>query len=923
MKQIAFAMCAVFFGQICLAQDSIQLAGAWRFRLDAADAGINSHWFSQDLSDKIELPGSLPQRHIGDAPSAQTRWTARIGMSMIHSPQYQPYQEAGHYQSPFWLTPPTYYVGAAWYQRDITIPPAWADRRVTLFLERPHWETQVWLDDHALGMQNSLGTPHSYDLTQFAAPGNHRLTIRVDNTIKIPVGADAHSVSDQTQGNWNGLVGKIELRSSDKVWISDAQVYPNTKAGRIRMKLAIGNRTGATGSGTVSVGAESYPVTWSADGGATEIDYALPADAKPWDEFSPNMQQLEVRLKSDDGRHADQKDVTFGLRDLATKGTQFTLNGRPIFLRGTLECCIFPQTGYPPTDIASWKRIMTIARSFGLNHLRFHSWCPPEAAFEAADDMGFYLSVECSCWAQFGGASVDDWVTAEGQRMLKAYGNHPSFMFMVPSNEPNRQDPGGFLNGLIAAWAKQDSRHLYTAGSGWPSVANNQYRVASPPRLQGSHELTKPPQTSSDYTDFITANSVPVVSHEIGQWCAYPDFTEIPKFNGVMQAGNLAIFQGILNKSGMGDQAHDFTMATGKLQAMLYKEEIEEALRTPGMGGFQLLDLHDFPGQGTAPVGVLDAFWDEKGYISAQQYHRFCGPTVPLARMKTRVFTSDQTLNADIEVAHFGPDFSGKIPVSWRIRDTSGKAVIEGTLPAATITSGTQTQLGAVSARLESFKTAAKLDLEVTVGDFSNDWDFWVYPPAPASPPVVADTVHVTEKWDADAKAFVSGGGRLLLLPDPKSIAGDTVGAFEPIFWNRVTFPPRPGQIHAVGLLCDVTGATLAEFPTDSYQNWQWWDLLQNSKPMILDSLPKQLKPAVQVIDDWNVCRKLGLVVEGRVGKGRLIICSIDLAKDLQSRPVARQLRGDLIDYAAGNAFNPQTDLTAEQVDSLLVKPAP
>ena len=149
----------------------------------------------------------------------------------------------------------------------------------------------------------------------------------------------------------------------------------------------------------------------------------------------------------------------------------------------------------------------------------------------------------------------------------------------------------------------------------------------------------KPPETMTDYRDFVEQHkNAPVVSHEIGQWCVYPNLDEMTKYTGLLKARNFEIFQDQLERNGMLNQAHDFLMASGKLQALLYKEDIESALRTPGFGGFQLLDLHDFPGQGTALVGVLDPFWDSKGYITAEQYRRFAGPIVPLARLERRIF---------------------------------------------------------------------------------------------------------------------------------------------------------------------------------------------------------------------------------------------------------------------------------------------
>ena len=109
---------------------------------------------------------------------------------------------------------------------------------------------------------------------------------------------------------------------------------------------------------------------------------------------------------------------------------------------------------------------------------------------------------------------------------------------------------------------------------------------------------------------------MPAVVHEMGQWCVYPNFDEVRKYTGPLKPKNFDIFHDSLAEHGMLDQWRDFLRASGKLQALCYKEEIEAALRTPGIGGFELLDLHDFPGQGTALVGVLDPFWESKGYIT-------------------------------------------------------------------------------------------------------------------------------------------------------------------------------------------------------------------------------------------------------------------------------------------------------------------
>src|SRR5690606_24081455 len=152
----------------------------------------------------------------------ETKWTGDIrDGSWFTDPLYEPYRQPGNIKVPFWLQPERHYVRAAWYQRDIHVPRDWAGKRVVLSLTRPHWESRVWVDDREVGSDDSLATPHVYDLTAASSPGEHTLTVRVDNRMRVDVGQDAHSVSDQTQTNWNGVIGAITLSTTDVVRIDD------------------------------------------------------------------------------------------------------------------------------------------------------------------------------------------------------------------------------------------------------------------------------------------------------------------------------------------------------------------------------------------------------------------------------------------------------------------------------------------------------------------------------------------------------------------------------------------------------------------------------------------------------------------------------------------------------------------------------
>lgn len=915
--------------------NELDLAGEWEFELDPLDRGLAEGWWRRRLAGRIRLPGSLQAQGYGDDVSVNTRWTGQIrGGAWHEDPKYKPYQPEGGLRFPFWLQPEKHYAGAAWYRRRVHIPQEWAGKRVLLRLERVHWESRVWIDGAAAGVCDSLATPHEHELTPHASPGEHTLTVRVDNRMIVDVGEDAHGVSDHTQTNWNGIIGSLTLCARDLVSIDDVQVYPDVPARRAAVRLRIRNASEARAEGELVLSASAYNspaphrpgparTSFTIDGECAELEllYELGDGAQLWDEFHPALYRLEVSLTARAGgkAYADKRTVTFGLREFKTDGTQFAVNGRKTFLRGTLECAIFPHTGYPPTDVAPWRRILKIVKAHGLNHVRFHSWCPPEAAFTAADEEGVYLQVECGLWARFGdGRGVEEWLEREAERIVRAYGNHPSFVMMAHGNEPHG-DHKAYLARWVKEWRAKDPRRLYTSAAGWPVLPENDYHSTFEPRIQRWGEELRsrinalPPATTADYRDWVERYDRPIVSHEIGQWCAYPNFAEIGKYTGFLKAKNFELFRESLAAHHMADQATDFLMASGKLQALCYKEEIESALRTPGFGGFQLLDLHDFPGQGTALVGVLDAFWEPKGYITAGEFRRFCNSTVLLARMERRVFTPSAPFQASVEIAHFGPEPLRDAAAIWRLLDETGKCVRMGRLGFFDIPIGNGIPLGEVAIDWAGLPAARRYRFEVHLEGhpISNDWDVWLFPDRLSLQP--PEDVLVASSFDGPVLERLGAGGKVLLLLDPARVVTASRIGFSPVFWNTVW---TEGQApHTLGILCDPGHPALRHFPTSFHADWQWWELLHGAAAMELEAMPPGLRPIVQPIDTWFRNLRLALLFEARVGKGKLLVSSMDLCTELEKRPAARQMRYSLLQYMASDAFDP-----AVQVDPDLVR---
>jgi hypothetical protein len=929
------------------ARQTMSLAGTWRFALDPDDVGVAQEWFAKDLDDTVDLPGTTDDNHKGIR--RDERRDDRL--------------------SRVW-----YWKGPAWYQREVTIPDAWKGRRVTLFLERTK-HTRVWVDRVFCGWEDTLSAPQVFDVTRAMTPGKHAITVVVDNAKLPPVGP-AHAVDERTQTNWNGIIGRMELCATDPVWLEDVQVYPTAAKKQARVRVVVGNITDEAASGQLTVRCEStnvaQPSTFKtqsikvkADGRETVVEFTCtPGENVPlWSEFQPALLRLDLSLEATAGGqpYHDRRSVTFGMRDFTRERNRLTINGNGVFLRGRTDCCFYPLTGYPPMDKAGWRRVLAVVKAWGFNHVRFHSWCPPEAAFEAADELGVYFqaevpnkrsafkapeSEEAAYWnidrREVEGTetkvSLYEYARREGELIFKHFGNHPSFVMFTLGNELGRRQ--GMFD-MVTHFREIDPRRLHAQGSNnvhWnPHLADGDdfwvtARTGKTLPLRGSfstldypnpHIEHRPPSTMVDYSESVAGIPVPVISHETGQFQVYPDYRDIPKFTGVVKARNYEVFRERLEEAGMLDQAHDFVRASGALAAICYREDIEAALRTPGLAGFQLLDLQDFPGQGTALVGMLNVFMESKGIIEPEHWRRFCCETVPLLRMRKYTWTTDETFIGRVQIAHYGPADLTDARITWTVADSDGKECAGGVLDSLTIEQGKVFEVDMFSLPLRDMAAPQRLSLSIAIEGtpYRNRYPIWVYPPKVDTR--VPDGVLVTHRFgSAETQEHLAAGGKVLLLPELDQLPHSVKGGFQTEFWSpmfaaaaeRRGAEVPPGTL---GIFCDPDAPALAAFPTESHGNWQWWHLVKNSRPIVLDDTPDDYRPTVQVIDNFVRNHKLGLIAETKVGKGRMLICAIDLLGH-QEEPAARQLLYSLLRYLDSAACATKAELNTDLLKKLL-----
>jgi hypothetical protein len=905
------------------AGDALDLSGRWRFALDREDQGVAGRWYERRLEGTIQLPGILNAQGYGDEIGVHTPWVLSLyDKNWFLREGYQAYAAPGRVKVPFLSQPPRHYLGAAWYQREVEVPRAWHGKRVVLHMERPRWGSTAWVDGREVGTKRSLVAEHDYDVGMLA-PGRHRISVRVDSRLLMNYRPDAHSVSDSLGMSWNGIVGGIALRATPPVYIDDAQLYPRVEDRSVLVRLRIGNALGRAGSGFVSANGKRFPAAWSEDGGSLEFRVQYPRTAQAWDEWHPVLQKLRLKLSSAAG--TESRELSFGFVQVGTRGSDILVNGRPVFMRGTHHGGDFPLTGYPPTDLAYWKKIFRINKAWGINHIRFHSFTPPEAAFQAADEVGIYLQPEPGMWNEVSpGTPMEAMLYEETDRLVRAYGNHPSFLMLSPSNEPKGKWKEAF-DKWIAHYRAADPRRIYSNGTGHtePSVAGLEQGTdyLAMQRIGPKPLRNKTGWFGRDYSASLEGITVPVLSHELGQWVAYPDFSVIDKFTGYLRPGNYEIFRDSARAHGVLDQNRAFALASGRYQVLCYKEEIEAVMRTRGMSGYQLLDLHDYLGQGTALVGVLDTFWESKGYATPEEFRRFNGETVPLARLERRVLEAGEALDVPVEIAHYGQQpLAGAAPY-WKLEDAAGRTVLEGRFASREIPIGKNTPLGRIElgpGQLAGLPAPGQYKLVVGLAGtrIANDWNFWLYPAADAAPGAGAGAgVLVTRSW-VHAEQRLATGGAVLYLPRKADLDWSSPPLADvPVFWNRLM---NPGWSRMLGLWIDRGHPALAGFPTADHFDWQWAELAAGARAMNLDRLPRGLRPIVQPIDDWNRNYKLGALFEARVGQGRLMVSSLDLDSRLDERPAARQLRKSVLDYMSGPGFRPAAELAPEEMRALL-----
>ena len=878
------------FSVISFSQNIIDLSGKWTVLLD------------QDKAGKIiSLPGSLAEAGYGQKTTG----------------------------SDFGILTPTYkYIGKAWYQREINIPKSWKNKSIEIFLERVLWESRVFIDGKEVSVQDALGTPHLHMIGKLN-PGKHLLTIRVDNDMIHNIGDKGHAYGDYTQSIWNGIVGKMEIKAKDPVHFTAVRTFSDIENDQLKVALKIQSESTSKAKiniEIINVKTGEKKIVKSVKQkiikgvNSKEILIDLNGALKKWNEFDPTVYTLKASISS--GKSNDQIETEFGFLKISHDKHNVLINDHPVFLRGNLDCIHFPLTGYPSTKIEDWIRIFKIYKSYGLNHVRYHSWCPPEAAFKAANRVGIYMQAEASIWIDWWMSEPqerpemdtkgypkglgkdperDQFVIAEMNRVVDFYGNNPSFTMFCIGNELGNSD-FDVMSKWVGNLKKKDPRRLYAISTARKITSVDDYSATHYIKDIGRTRGLNGARTDWDFEKVYSQMDIPIIAHEIGQWPVYPSWKEIDKYKGVLKARNFEEFRETARKNGIEDQDEDFRKASGALNQNMYKYEIESFLRTESCAGIQLLSMQDYQGQGEALIGWLDAFWDSKGITSPVKFIEHFDETVPLLRMEKFVWENDEVFTAKAQISHYGQTALKNGKILMQITSEDGKILKSENRDFETMPIGSLKDVGNISMNLKNIKKAQRLtiSLKVTGTRFKNEWNIWVFPkelPAKKDKDLI-----ITNEINDETLFALNNGKKVLLLANNLGTEENSVNVdYYPLYWS-LTFFPGQGKT-SIGMLLKDKHPAFNDFPTSFHSDWQWEKFGRNTKAFILNDLPKTYKPIAQIVDDFHRNNKEGAIFEFKVGKGKLLVCGYDINN--KDNPVARQLKFSLLNYMDSTEFKP------------------
>ena len=893
------------------------LNGGWSFKLDPDDKGLQERWYedNQIISDKIEVPGSWQGQGFGGMEK-NIVWDFRLETRTFRAT----------------------YTGTGWYGVRFEIPDDWEGMRLWANFGGVHPSAEVWLNGVRLGENNLPFVPFAFEITGVVrSDDDNLLVVRVHEENRIL------GLAYSWQGNWSGLYRGVELTATGENFLQGFSVYPNIESEKLQIKTGIGGDHPLDGGLSLRVSAQlingdTTPVSTKVEisGESVEFDLPLPSP-RLWSPDSPNLYRVDAVLTGND-KVLDALSERVGFVQLSTEGKHFLINGEPYYMRGSGDFISNPETGSPDTNRDRWRKKLSALREYGYNYVRCQSYVYTPEYFDVADEVGLLIQSEMGMLGGWSGNQI--WHVSQWPQPSPDYRdalkrqwdsvvlrdvNHPSANLYCMSNELR----DGTEHPRIAWSCYHDTKAIKpTAFVLW---------------TDGGYRENLPGDFVNHEADIDSECSKPLIQHEFRWWSSFPDVRNMEKYSGAIRSYGAEIALEAAAGHGISHVLPTAAANSQRIQYIEAKGKMEACRRdNPSLAGichFNAMDINP------SPQGIIDEFYDLK-YADGGSWQQTNGDTVILSDLgfDDRVLASADTLRTTLYVSDFSHLPLNNPVLEWKL-ETLNETISEGSFsyphkPFSTCTAGNiEATVPEVSKpTVASLKVALHEGKRVLV----NSWDLWLFPKSVVFPPEIGiygkpqhtwleglggirsvslDDLSgdrsvlavLTETLDGAVVEFARSGGRIILVASEGLVRPSRskllleMGRY--FFTPPANYPPYEDGINGTIIL---DHPMLGDFPQEGFADLQFFRMMGESPPIDIEPLGlNKGDPVIRAIHSYQVSRPLAYLTESSLGKGGLIICSLNLD---QSLPESRYLLAQICNYALGDDFNPQIELSNESL---------
>ena len=689
-------------------------------------------------------------------------------------------------------------------------------------------------------------------------------------------------------------------------------------------------------------------------------------NAKLWSYVTPTLYSYELTLFSNG--EVERATGNFGFRTIDTDDKNVRLNGKKIFVRGYIRGAKAHEHGNNTklTEEEFYRKNIVQAKRFGFNYIRFHSTVPNETFFRVADEEGILVHIELrepndsynnltEMLFQERDLVSDEFI----QSTIECLYNHPSLAVYCLGNELKKVSSKARVVELGALIKRLDASRLFIDTCAWGEINRPNVDI-DVQHLSYYFPFGKHAEMYNDVSCIHTLQeqaktlpkgespfNVPLIAHEVCHYTALRDFVALKeKFQKAKTQEPWWIDEEIkmINAKGLQNRYPFLYNASKKFQLSCWKTAFEKMRSSSFIGGFHFLQFADTDAYENSN-GVVDCF-DDENYVSPDDFNTFNGDIVLICDMQKELFETGETASFSVLLSNYSEKNYDDAFLECVLMDSNQTIYAKEERVIGKLERGNDKLCDVAFLLPQAFipqGLTIKLSLKNNDGVLSqNEKNIWTFPTAKRrsyqdfvsyekDDVVITDDVYKTlralQKGKRVAFIYRSPWTRHLLdkkMPAPEYAFKATWNRFKPVIWDRGTnyggYVERD-LFHKYG------------FTTSEYYDFNYAVLTEDCDKINLDDFPVPVKSLISGIDkscrdrfdaykfSFNLpelqydrtLRNFSYMFEVGVGKGRLLVCGLNLTALDESEPSTLAMANFIQEYVVSKDFNPTSHMEIDE----------